>query len=1812
MASSCSFKNTSLGYQRDACAAKLTAESYSQSALAFKESASGYMATANTRRGTALDHQKSACAAKLTASGYAASALTIKESASTHKATACARKNTALEYQHSACASKLTASSYNASALLIAESASGYKASACSSKGSALLLKSSACASKLSAQNFEDQALEAKQSASGYMISSQNLAGTALTFADTVSGTVVAIDAHKQTASIAATQLGDLASNVQDIRALEASLITGANGHYTDNGWYIRDLVNSQVTAFEDGGIILADEYRSNNLLTDSQARIDQGNNSKGEWDYLYGSNSSVSYVYNYSVVDQRMKVEQKDGSYNLALLWALTDPVAVTPGVSYTLEIEVGDAEISGGNGLCILQMRIGTSNSEGNNAGSQHIEQHLNVDLANGTNVYTATFTPTASSIYLNFDIYSTTETATKSVMWDNISLHKTSESAWGYSKYQTLTVKDSTVAFDRYDIMDQFNAIDGYTGSNTGEKAHFYRIYSTAPIVVSSRAMLATPENWAGHVMGFVRTRDHEQKVDLISPFANTSVKVYASRENSAIFKEGITSPIQTISLKQGEPYEWDTSAVRDTWADMDPDVDNRINILFVSNSRITGFVRSRYNSSATYETDQTPLARLTNEETIHTTAGKAYQVPRWITGGGINVEALRQAIKLHGEGQLVGQGTDTNPLNTILGTLKPGESYPWGNIVNNNFANWNDDSFTVLGYYINGDSKEVTKTNYDRIDELINHLDDSYESLKDTSFERSSVTYNLYDAAPETNTSVTTVDGGPSLDVAIDDAANESQIAGTYFTASSFRTMFMTTAIGDGSGGDAQIGVPRASLSDYYVFPRERITNVQLVAVEPLSVQIMEKDGDVIATWETPLDVSESKPASFLFGDKDGGGPHLGNNAEGPFRIVGTAPFFCICQNNIDDEHTMLGARQAKLSSRSQVSAVATQAVSIKSQVDTLQTTVSQEATTIDGLQGRYTVKIDNNNHVSGFGLASTNNDGSICSAFVVRADRFAIVSPNSVSGDLIDNPGESIRPFEIDSNTGQTIIRSAFIKELGAENIRGGAITGDRISAATRIEVFKTNADGSIIEDSYAAIDGEDETYRLYIGNSNPSLAPFSVKSGGQTRASRITLYGPDGIYFDSTQGMGQVALAEIREYLRRGLILSKSETFDISNLDTGAKHTILLTDNGSNVWQTIKYEIGQIASLYLTDYFATDEYPAVVDFGNADAYQSNVSKNYTHVTWPTSNYVNGVRETTYTTGLERAFKDGELIRLQWNEGTMPEGSTITTNAQLIEVETQSNLNATSVGNNSSYSNHIVLKVVRNGMANMAVTITRPDNVTLKLLFSNYNSSRPDSHPLTNNYWAERAIPTKIYLKPMWKHDTYTSGEYTALYPNHFTENGFNEAGEYILTGKLDSNWTEDDDNSYTTYRIRQRSVGYAYGTAYNSYEIESGDYNERLGAVRADGHAHIWSSTFLHNFQKGVYDFKLDVKLEGTGFSKRDFTAWRNEYRLFGSGVTQSNTLPNQSTFNTDVTLFDAISGTDATPPVDRVIIRKYEGTDTTGARIDTRIENGIRSYDNAYGFGTEGNSFTQILHLSNVSENETTGLWGENNIYKSDTIIFLGGVSNESVLGDNQDLKDRDNLFVVALTEYDATADTDIYPNYMVWRKKLHLTADGRMYVGNNVTGTQGNDWQSDPKDRVATMDLAYPIGSIYMTYSSSFNPNADNNHFPGTWVRIPGGSFLVNQTASDNSMNSAGDTGGANSKKLTVSNIPAHTHDFIYKIGRSYSRNPGSATNGVIQGSNGVEDNRSTYKTQSKGSTTAFDNRPKYYTVYMWRRSG
>lgn len=110
--------------------------------------------------------------------------------------------------------------------------------------------------------------------------------------------------------------------------------------------------------------------------------------------------------------------------------------------------------------------------------------------------------------------------------------------------------------------------------------------------------------------------------------------------------------------------------------------------------------------------------------------------------------------------------------------------------------------------------------------------------------------------------------------------------------------------------------------------------------------------------------------------------------------------------------------------------------------LQSSLNTQTVALQQEAQTranADGtLLAQYTVKVDNNGYVSGFGLASTAVNSTPFSDFIVRADRFAIGSPSG--------PGITPRaPFTVlttpDGNGNQpgVYITEAMIKKASITN-----------------------------------------------------------------------------------------------------------------------------------------------------------------------------------------------------------------------------------------------------------------------------------------------------------------------------------------------------------------------------------------------------------------------------------------------------------------------------------------------------------------------------------------------------------------------------------------------------------------------------------------------------------------------------------------------------------------------------------------------------------------------------------------------------
>ena len=77
--------------------------------------------------------------------------------------------------------------------------------------------------------------------------------------------------------------------------------------------------------------------------------------------------------------------------------------------------------------------------------------------------------------------------------------------------------------------------------------------------------------------------------------------------------------------------------------------------------------------------------------------------------------------------------------------------------------------------------------------------------------------------------------------------------------------------------------------------------------------------------------------------------------------------------------------------------------------------------------------------------------------------------------------------------------------------------------------------------------------------------------------------------------------------------------------------------------------------------------------------------------------------------------------------------------------------------------------------------------------------------------------------------------------------------------------------------------------------------------------------------------------------------------------------------------------------------------------------------------------------------------------------------------------------------------------------------------------------------------------LDLIYPVGSIYMSVSSTFNPGTA---FGGTWSKIEG-KFLVGKAASGTFKTLQGSGGSETSKfRIGVDNMPQHNHSLSYTM--------------------------------------------------------
>ena len=133
-----------------------------------------------------------------------------------------------------------------------------------------------------------------------------------------------------------------------------------------------------------------------------------------------------------------------------------------------------------------------------------------------------------------------------------------------------------------------------------------------------------------------------------------------------------------------------------------------------------------------------------------------------------------------------------------------------------------------------------------------------------------------------------------------------------------------------------------------------------------------------------------------------------------------------------------------------------------------------------------------------------------------------------------------------------------------------------------------------------------------------------------------------------------------------------------------------------------------------------------------------------------------------------------------------------------------------------------------------------------------------------------------------------------------------------------------------------------------------------------------------------------------------------------------------------------------------------------------------------------------------------------------------------------------------------------------------------------------------------------IFNVDIIYPIGSLYITTDTSFNPNIK---FGGTWARLEGDVYLKNvpSTASSQPIGNYGGT--SNQHKIPVTSIPSHNHRDFYQVTSGFGDGGGTYAGRPMVRGNVVSPTTAFWYTDNAGGGEAYY--PYYYGIICWHRT-
>ena len=179
---------------------------------------------------------------------------------------------------------------------------------------------------------------------------------------------------------------------------------------------------------------------------------------------------------------------------------------------------------------------------------------------------------------------------------------------------------------------------------------------------------------------------------------------------------------------------------------------------------------------------------------------------------------------------------------------------------------------------------------------------------------------------------------------------------------------------------------------------------------------------------------------------------------------------------------------------------------------------------------------------------------------------------------------------------------------------------------------------------------------------------------------------------------------------------------------------------------------------------------------------------------------------------------------------------------------------------------------------------------------------------------------------------------------------------------------------------------------------------------------------------------------------------------------------------------------------------------------------------------------------------------------------------------------------------------------------------KKINFKNNGQPAINDTNLNLMQDNIENELNAKVNTsdlIDLIYPVGSIYMSVNST-NPSV---LFGGTWEQIKGrfllgtGSLESNNNdhfgqVTPNDINApAGEKGGEAYHKLSINEMPKHSHESKHTGRPLYWDSGLDSVGGLISGNN-VQYTWDA-NTKDTGGDNSHNNIPPYFAVNIWQRT-